>query len=434
MREKLTLNRKEQTRGIILNQVETKQIEVVQAAALLNVSERQAWRLLSIYRKEGAGGLAHGNRERRPINMLSDELKQKVIELAGEKYKGFNHTHLTEKLRECEDIQLSRSSVRSLLLQNGIPSPRKRKSPKHRSRRERFPQEGMLLQTDGSDHDWLEGRGPKFCLIGAIDDATGKVPYAVFQEQEDAHGYMHMLQRIVLNQGIPLALYHDRHSIFDISEDKLPSIEDQLHGKEPLTQLGRLLKELGIESISAHSPQAKGRVERLWGTFQDRLCSELRLAGTRTIAEANQVLALFLPEFNRRFAVAPQDPGIAYRSLPTKFKPEEYFCFKYERTVANDNVVRYEGHRLQVLPSNYRSGYARCKVMVHLGLDNSLAVYHDGNCLQTQPILVETTALRFQVNPILTKTTLTSVVSHKQLYSQKACLKLFAPTYARQMV
>jgi transposase len=113
MREKLTLNRKEQTRGIILNQVETKQIEVVQAAALLNVSERQAWRLLSIYRKEGAGGLAHGNRERRPINMLSDELKQKVIELAGEKYKGFNHTHLTEKLRECEDIQLSRSSVRS---------------------------------------------------------------------------------------------------------------------------------------------------------------------------------------------------------------------------------------------------------------------------------------------------------------------------------
>jgi transposase len=407
MREKLTLNRKEQTRGIILNQVETKQIEVVQAAALLNVSERQAWRLLSIYRKEGAGGLAHGNRERRPINMLSDELKQKVIELAGEKYKGFNHTHLTEKLRECEDIQLSRSSVRSLLLQNGIPSPRKRKSPKHRSRRERFPQEGMLLQTDGSDHDWLEGRGPKFCLIGAIDDATGKVPYAVFQEQEDAHGYMHMLQRIVLNQGIPLALYHDRHSIFDISEDKLPSIEDQLHGKEPLTQLGRLLKELGIESISAHSPQAKGRVERLWGTFQDRLCSELRLAGTRTIAEANQVLALFLPEFNRRFAVAPQDPGIAYRSLPTKFKPEEYFCFKYERTVANDNVVRYEGHRLQVLPSNYRSGYARCKVMVHLGLDNSLAVYHDGNCLQTQPILVETTALRFQVNPILTKTTLT---------------------------
>jgi hypothetical protein len=242
----------------------------------------------------------------------------------------------------------------------------------------------------------------------------------VFQEQEDAHGYMHMLQRIVLNQGIPLALYHDRHSIFDISEDKLPSIEDQLHGKEPLTQLGRLLKELGIESISAHSPQAKGRVERLWGTFQDRLCSELRLAGTRTIAEANQVLALFLPEFNRRFAVAPQDPGIAYRSLPTKFKPEEYFCFKYERTVANDNVVRYEGHRLQVLPSNYRSGYARCKVMVHLGLDNSLAVYHDGNCLQTQPILVETTALRFQVNPILTKTTLTSVVSHKQLYSEQS--------------
>jgi hypothetical protein len=252
----------------------------------------------------------------------------------------------------------------------------------------------MLLQTDGSDHDWLEGRGPKLCLIGAIDDATGKVPYALFQEQEDTQGYMLMLQKIVLNQGIPLALYHDRHSIFDISDDKLPSIEDQLNGKEPLTQFGRLLKELEIESISANSPQAKGRVERLWGTFQDRLCSELRLAGARTLEEAHQILTRFIPEFNRRFAVIPRDPGIAYCSIPPEFKPEEFFCFKYARTVANDNVVRYEGHRLQVLPSSFRSGYARCKVTVHLGLDNSLAVYHDGKRVETRLAPIETTGLR----------------------------------------
>lgn|SRR5659263_371269 len=368
MKERLTLNRKEQIRLIVLNQVVAKQMSVAQAGIILKTSERQAWRLLAVYRREGAEGLAHGNRERKPVNALVDELRLQVIELAGGKYKGFNHTHLTEKLSECENLHLSRSSVRSLLLQNGMPSPRKRKSVKHRSRRERYPQEGLLLQTDGSDHDWLEGRGSRFCLIGAIDDATGKVPYALFQENEDSRGYMIMLREIILNQGIPLALYHDRHSIFEVSEDKLPSIEEQLNGKEPLTQIGRLLKELGIESIPAHSPQAKGRVERLWGTFQDRLCSELRLAGASTIEEANLVLARFLPDYNRRFAVTAKDGAIAYRSVPAKFKPEEYFCFKYERTVAHDNVVRYEERRLQVLSSKERLSYAQCKVKVHLGL------------------------------------------------------------------
>ena len=189
-------------------------------------------------------------------------------------------------------------------------------------------------------------------------------------------------------------MYHDRHSIFDVSEDKLPSIEEQLDGKEPLTQLGRLLKELGIESISANSPQAKGRVERLWETFQDRLCSELRLAGASTMEEAKLVLARFLLDHNRRFAVAAQNPEIAYRSVPAKFKPEEHFCFKYDRTVGTDNVVRYEGHRLQVLPSKYRLSYAHCKVEVHLGLDDSLNLYYQGQRLETRPAPVEATVLR----------------------------------------
>jgi transposase len=394
MKEALTLNRKEQNRLVVLNQIETKYLTVDQAAVLLKVSERQVWRILAAYRRDGAGGLAHGNRGRKPVNRLTEELRQTVVELAGGKYKGFNHTHLTEKLTEIEQLQLSRSSVRSLLLQNGIDSPRKRRAPKHRSRRERYPQEGMLLQTDGSSHDWLEGRGPYLCLIGAIDDATGKVPYALFQEHEDAQGYMRMLQEIVLNQGIPLALYHDRHSIFDISGDKLPSIEEQLNGKEPLTQFSRLLQELGIESISANSPQAKGRVERLWGTFQDRLTSELRLAGARTIDEAKLVLARFLPDYDRRFAVTARDPEIAYRRKAKRFKPEEYFCFKHERTVGADNVVRYEGDRLQILPSKNRSSYARCKVNVHLRLDGSLAVYYQEQRLETQSAPVEATTLR----------------------------------------
>jgi len=349
---------------------------------------------LAAYRKEGAAALAHGNRGRKPCNALEDSLKVKVVELARSTYAGFNTQHFTEFLAELEGIFLSRSSVRNILLESGIRSPRKRRPPKHRSRRERYPKEGMLLQIDGSPHDWLEGRGPQLSLIGAIDDATGKVPYALFQEQEDTRGYFLMLREITLKEGIPLALYHDRHSIFELPPDKLPSIEEQLEGKIPLTQFGRLMEELGITSISANSPQAKGRIERLWGTFQDRLVSELRLAGAKTVDEANQVLANFLPRYNRRFAVPAREPELAYRKTDSSFKPEEVFCFKYPRTVGADNVVRFGEHRLQILPSEDRLSYARCKVKVQERLDGSLAVYYQGHCLSTSPAPLEPAKLR----------------------------------------
>lgn len=394
MKEILTLKRQEQNRVMVLNRVENKKLTVPEAATLIQVSQRQAWRLLAGYRKEGVEALAHGNRGRKPANALPLELKEEVVSLAALKYAGFNHTHFTEKLDESEHIHLSRSSVRNFLLEKGMRSPRTRQSPRHRSRRERYPSEGMLLQTDGSPHDWLEGRGPKLCLIGAIDDATNKVPYALFQEQETTEGYMRMLQEIVLNQGIPLALYHDRHSIFELNEDKLPSLEEQLNGQEPQTQFGRLLEELGIESIPAHSPQAKGRIERLWGTFQDRLTSELRLAGARTMDEANQVLERFLPDYNRKFAVTAREPEIAYRKLEEGFKAEEYFCFKYQRTVGSDNVVRFNQRRLQVLPSVDRLSYARCKVEVQVRLDRSLAIYYQRKPLDIQSAPPEATLMR----------------------------------------
>jgi len=394
VKDKLTLNKKEQKRLLVLNQIEKKGLTVDGAAILLNIHQRQVWRLLADYRREGAAGLAHGNRGRQPVNALPAELKEEIIVLATAKYAGFNHTHFTEKLAECEGIALSRSCVRSILLEKGIRSPRQRRSPQHRSRRERYPREGMLLQTDGSDHDWLEGRGPQLCLIGAIDDATNKVPYALFQEQETSAGYMRMVQEIVTQQGIPMALYHDRHTIFDIAEAKLPSVEEQLDGAAPLTQLGRLLKELGIESISANSPQAKGRIERLWGTFQDRLTSELRLAGAQTLEEANRVLAHFLPDYNRKFAVTARDPAVAYRKIAKRFNPAVYFCFKHPRTVGHDNVVRFERHRLQILPSQHRLSYAFCKVTVHHNLDGNLAVYYQGQLLATRPAPPDATLLR----------------------------------------
>jgi transposase len=394
MEGKVTLSKREQTRLAVLIEVEKGVMTGKQAAEVMGISLRHERRLIAAYRKEGIAAIAHGNRGNKPHNAIEEEIKQKVVELADTKYSGFNHQHFTEKLGENEGITLSRTSVRNILLKAGIRSPRKRRPPKHRRRRERYPQEGMMLQTDGSPHDWLEGRGPKLCVIGAIDDATNIVPYAFFQYNEDSQGYIRMLKGIVLSKGIPGAIYHDRHSIFEVSADKLPSIDEQLEGKRPLTQVGRVMEELGITSIPAGSAQAKGRIERLWGTFQDRLVSELRLAGAKTLEEANQVLARFLPEYNHKFGIAASKPESAYRKLPEGFNPDEVFCFKYQRMVGADNVVRFNEHRLQILPSECRLSYARCKVEVHKRLDDSLAVYYQGQNLDTIPAPFEPARLR----------------------------------------
>ena len=394
MKEEVTLNRKEQNRLVVMNQVEGRKLTVDKAAALLALSPRHVWRILTAYRKEGASALAHGNRGHKPVNTIAEDLRQQVVALARDKYYGFNQQHFTEKLADQEGISLSRSTVRRILLTRGIRSPQKRRAPKHRSRRERYPQEGQLLQTDGSPHDWLEGRGPELCLIGAIDDATNEVTYAYFQEHEDTKGYMLMLKHITLKRGIPLALYHDRHSIFEVNPDKEASLEEQLAGSKPLTQVGRLLNELGINSIAANSPEAKGRIERLWKTFQDRLTSELRLAGANNRATANQILKSFLPEYNQRFRVSPREAGSAYRKPAAGFKADEYFCYKYPRIVGSDNVVRFVNHRLQILPNPERASYARCKVQIYAGLNGKLAVYYGNQRLDTCPAPLESTRLR----------------------------------------
>ena len=360
----------------------------------LGLSLRHVRRILAAYRKEGAAALAHGNRGSKAHNALDDALKRRVLELAQSTYAGCNTQHFTELLAEREGISVSRSAVRLILFRAGLRSPRKRQPPKHRSRRERYPREGMLLQIDGSRDDWLEGRGPYLSLIGAIDDATGKAPHALFRDQEDAQGYTLLLRHIVENQGIPEALYHDGHGIFVRPKKEPETLEEQLEGIRKPTQFGRMMEELSIISITALSPQAKGRIERLWGTFQDRLKSELRIAGAKTIEEANQVLWDFLPRFNERFAVPAREPGLDYRPVTDGFNPEEIFCFKYERSVGKDNVVRFGGHRLQIMPTNGRLSYAKAHVEVHERMDGSLAVYYREQCLLTRSAPPEAPVLR----------------------------------------
>ncbi len=379
---------------MVLNQVEVGEVIAGKAAELLGLSLRHVRRVLAAYRKEGAQALAHGNRGRKPYNALEEGLRRQVVELAQSTYAGCNTQHLSELLAEREGIVLSRSSVRRILLEVGIRSPRRRRPPKHRSRRERYPREGMLLQIDGSRDDWLEARGPYLSLIGAIDDATGKVPYALFRDEEDAQGYTFLLWHIVENQGIPEALYHDGHGIFVRSRKEPESLEEQLAGRRKPTQFGRMLEELAIISITSLSPQAKGRIERLWGTFQDRLKSELRIAGAKTIEDANRVLQDFLPRFNQRFAVSAREPGLAYRPVPHGFNPDEVFCFKYQRSVGKDNVVRFGGHRLQIMPTNGRLSYVKANVEVQERMNGGLAVYYKGQCLLTRPAPPEAPVLR----------------------------------------
>ena len=393
--ETITLNTQEQKRAMVLNQIQAGQLSVAQAAGVLDLSARHVRRILAAYEKEGPAVLAHGNRGRKPAHRSSEAVRAQVLDLARTKYQGCNQQHLRDLLPEREDITLSRSSVRRIMEQAGLAAPRQHKRPIHRRRRQRYPQEGMLLQIDGSRHAWLQERGPWLTLLAAIDDATGKVAAAVFREQEDAAGYFLLVRQLVECAGRPLAFYHDRHGIFAPTgvATEADSIPEQLVGKQNPSQFGRLLEELAITSIAARPPQAKGRVERLFGTLQDRLVIELRLADARTLEQAQQVVAAYLPRFNAQFAVPAAPPGSAYRPLPEPSQAEAIFCFKYLRTVGADHVVSFAGQR---------RSYAHAEVEVHERLDGSLAIYYAGRCLSTTPAPAEAPLVRARTGPRVT--------------------------------
>ena len=385
----LTLNPIEQTRLHVLNTVLEHQLPVAQAAELLGVSERHAWRLLSAYRREGAAALAHGNRGRKPRNAVSDDEANAVVQLASITYAGANHTHLSELLREREGIDLSRQTVHRILTKAGISSPRKRRPPKHRVRRQRMSQAGMLVQIDGSFHRWLGDDGPQFTLLLAVDDATSAVVNAVFSPEEDTRSYFILMQGLIQRWGVPIALYGDRHGVFKFSGKPR-------HVQPPVeaTHFSKAIAELGIQQIFARSPQAKGRVERAAGTFQDRLVTELRLAGARTIHEANAALQDFLPRYNAQFAVPAELPVSVYRSRISQQPLDEVLCFKHPRKVAKDNTVKYNWRTLQLLPDTERPSYAGAQVEVLEHTDGRLQVRHEGEIIPSRTALPRPGALR----------------------------------------
>ena len=327
---------------------------------------------------QGEGSSRNSSRQQRsqPCQCYTEHTGDRSSTSGSDQIRGVNHTHLSELLREREGIDIGRDTLRRILTNAGVNSPRGRRPPKHRVRRQRMPREGMLIQVDGSYHRWLGKDGPQFTLLLAIDDATGIVVNSLFCELENTHSYFSLLDGLIRRCGIPIALYADRHAVFKYTP---PS-----EAAGAPTQFSRAMDELGVQLIFAQSPQAKGRVERAAGTFQDRLVTELRLAGATTIDDANRVLEGFLPRFNGRFKVPARESEAAYRAVDEGVRLDRVLCFKYRRRVARDNTVRYRWRTLQLLPGKDRPSYAGAAVNVLEGLDGRLAVQHEGCDIPSQ--------------------------------------------------
>ena len=360
------------------------------AAKLLGISARQVKRLRRKMKERGDEGLLHGNRGKAAWNKTASEKINQVLELARGRYQGLNDSHLTEKLKEKEKIALSRPLVRTILRQAGIAAVRKRGVKRHYKRRERKAQEGALLLWDGSPHRWFGKEQGEWSLMAVVDDATGALLSGVFAREEDAQSYLTCLRQIVLEKGIPLALYMDRHGIFRRNDDHW-RLEEQLAGEQTPTQVGQALRDLGIRPIFALSPQAKGRVERLFNTLQDRLVQELRLAGISSPEHATPFLnGSFKTDFNARFAKPARETQAAWRPLPKGVDVERICSFGYQATVGNDNAVRLGGMIFDIPAGPRRRGYAKARVEVRQLLDGRWRIYHQDELLvQTTPPAVQ---------------------------------------------
>ena len=365
----------------VIRRVAAEEWSVAEGAWAAGLTERWIRALVASFKEKGDLAVVHGNTGRAPSNKLADRLVERVLRLRRTKYDGFNDHHFQEKLREKETVVVSRASVQRVLRGGGVPAVQGRRSAKHRRRRDRKPQAGMMILWDGSPHDWLEGRGPRLCLMGAVDDATSELlPGAHFLEQECAAGYLRVLRDIAREKGLPQSGYMDKHGALR-RNDRHWTIEEELRGAQDPTHVERALKALGVEVIYAHSPQAKGRVERGWATHQDRLTSELRLARASTAEKANAVLDWYRLDHNRRFAIAPQDARPAWRPLHPSTDLDWVCAFAYKATVGNDNAVRIAGLVIDIPPGPRQRSYAKATVEVRQLLDGTWRVHHRGSCI-----------------------------------------------------
>jgi len=373
----LTMSQKELKRLHIIRKAIEKRIKQREAAEVLGLSQRQVRRIVRRIREESDKGIIHRSRGVRSHRVTPEAIKNKALALCRGRYAGFNPTFASEKLFERDKIKINRETLRQWFITEGLPYD-KRKARPHRKWRERKSYCGEMVQLDGSHHDWFEGRRAPCVLMGYIDDATSRV-YARFYEYEGTFPAMDSFKRYCLKYGLPQNIYLDRHSTY--KGKSKPTVEDELLNKQALSQFGRALDELGVHLIHAQSAPAKGRIERLFKTFQDRLVKEMRLRGTSSMPAANEFLGLYLSGFNRRFNVDPLNPEDLHRPLPQGTDLDKILSVKTIRTLRNDFTVVHEG-RLYQVEDNIRAK----EVTVEERINGALLITHKAKALRYKQI------------------------------------------------
>jgi len=344
-KEIIALSIKEIERLRIIHKVMDRQIRQVDGARLLDISDRQVRNIIQKIKADGDKGIAHGNRGREAPNKTSKELEKKIGSIIERKYVDFGPTLASEKLLKHEGIKISHEKLRQIMIGQGLWKVRKRRDGPVYQWRERKAYIGEMVQLDGSHHEWLEDRGPKMVFMGYIDDATNRT-YGRFYDHEGVYPAMDSMERYIRRYGLPQSIYLDKHSTYKTIRQ--PNLEEELRGKRAATQFERALGELRIEMIHADSPQAKGRVERLFGTLQDRLIKDMRLAKISSIEEANTFLEEYLQDYNERFSRVPKREGDLHRSLPEEINLREIFCLKGTRTINDGYIIKWK-NRLFIL-------------------------------------------------------------------------------------
>ena len=374
---RITMSQKESNRLYVIHQVINKAITQKEAGLLLGITERQVRRIARNVKREGATGICHRSRGKRPPNWIADKIKVKVTVLCRNRYKEFGPTLVSEKLLAVHGSKVSNETLRKWFQQEHIPYKGRKKRP-HRQWRERKAHWGEMVQMDGSHHDWFEGRGPVCVLMGYIDDATGRV-YGRFYEYEGTLPAMDSFKRYIRQYGLPQSVYLDRHSTYKSMARQ--TIEEELGDIRPMSHFEKSLAELGVEVIHAYSPQAKGRIERLFGTFQDRVVKEMRLAGVTSIVEGNAFLESYLPEYNRMFAREAAKKADLHRPVVNKRALDTILSIKTERALRNDFTVSHN-KKLYQIKNNIRAK----KVTVEERTDGSMRIVYNGLRLQFKEI------------------------------------------------
>ena len=380
------LKQKDLKRATLIEACINGQCTVKQVATALGLSERRVKQIKKEVKEKGVKSIQHGNRGRKPKNTISDETKKKILELRSSyEYEISNFKHFQELLKERENIDISYSALYNILRNAGIKSPKKHRKTKLHHRRKRKECEGMMLQADGTPFDWF-GDGQMYSLHGFIDDATGKITGLYMCKNECLLGYLEVLRQTLVNYGIPVSLYPDKYSVFFPPKkvDDHITIEEQLNGREKgITQFGRIVEELGIDMFPASSPQAKGRIERLWETLQSRLVTEFRINKIKNIDDANNFLINYISKYNSKFAVEPASKKSVFLKLPKRYDLDELLCVKFERTIDNAGVFSLNNSKFQILDKGLPP---KTKVQIYLSQKIGMRVKSHNKIYDVQPL------------------------------------------------